>query len=88
MELKISIPKYDPDEGFNYRWQFGYTLKVQYEEGTVVITANKEGLHSLANHLLNLAQETVPEGYHLHFDIDNSLEEGSTELIIQKKANT
>ena len=48
------------------------------------IIANKEGLTSLANHLLNLAQDNVPRGYHLHFDESNSLKDGSSELIIEK----
>ncbi|WP_442945884.1 Imm32 family immunity protein [Ohtaekwangia sp.] len=30
--------------------------------------ANREGIISLANHLLNLAQADVPSGYHLHFN--------------------
>jgi len=39
----------------------------------------------LANHLLNLSQENIPSGYHLHFDEYNSLENGSCDLIIQKQ---
>ncbi|WP_420330042.1 Imm32 family immunity protein [Parachlamydia acanthamoebae] len=39
----------------------------------------------MANHLLNLAQEKVPTNCHFHLDENNSLEKGSTELIIQKK---
>lgn len=50
----------------------------------ITITANKEGFTSLTNHLLHLAQEKIPSGYHLHFDEYNSLEEGSLELIVQK----
>lgn len=44
--------------------------------------ANKSGLISLANHLLNLGQDDISFGHHLHFDEYNSLEEGSSELII------
>lgn len=63
----------------------GFDIEVKYENETVVISANKAGLFSLANHLLNLAQEEIPVGYHLHLDESNSLEEGSVDLIIQKK---
>jgi hypothetical protein len=51
----------------------------------MILTANKEGLLSLANHLLNLAQDKIPSGYHMHFDENNSLEEGSLDLILEKK---
>ena len=53
--------------------------------GSVVVTANKAGLLSLAKQLLFLAQDEVPMGYHFHLDETNSLEQGSLELIIQKK---
>lgn len=86
MELKINVPEYNPENGFEYQWQTGFDLKIQYEDGSVVITANKAGLYSLANHLLNLSQDEIPEGYHLHFDTNNSLEEGSVDLIIQKSS--
>lgn len=51
----------------------------------VLISANNEGLLSLANHLLTLAQKEVPIGSHIHLDEYNSLEEGSIDLIIEKK---
>ena len=63
-------------------WEDGFTIKVRVEDGeTVVISANKEGLLSLADHLKALAQESL--GSHIHYDEYNSLEEGSQELIIE-----
>ena len=53
-----------------------------YDNKDVTISANKEGLLSLANQLLVLA-EGMP-GDHIHYDEHNSLEEGSLELIIEK----
>lgn len=50
--------------------------------GTVVISANKEGLLSLAGQLADLANEKT--GCHIHYDAYNSLEDGSSELIIEK----
>lgn len=50
----------------------------------VIISANREGLLSLANHLLNLAQAEVPCGTHIHLDEYNSLEDGSLDLIVEK----
>ena len=50
----------------------------------VVISANREGLISMVNHLLNLAQVDVPCGTHIHLDEYNALEDGSIDLIIEK----
>ena len=63
-------------------WVDGFTIKVRVESGNVVISANKEGLLSLADQLKNLADEAV--GGHYHYDEYNSLENGSCELIIEK----
>ena len=63
-------------------WMDGFSLKVRVESGNVVISANKEGLFSLAGQLKALADEAA--GCHCHYDEYNSLEEGSCELIIEK----
>ena len=64
-------------------WEDGFTVKVRVEDGdTVVISANKEGLLSLARQLTDLANEET--GCHIHYDAYNSLEDGSSELIIEK----
>ena len=84
MEVKIEIPKYNGDTGITYLWADGFELSIAVDKGAVLIKANKEGLISMANHLLNLAQDDVPKNHHLHFDELNSLEEGSGELIIEK----
>lgn len=84
MEIKLEVPKYSSEVGIKYHWAKGFNIEVKLEDGVVILKANKAGLFSLANHLLNLAQEEIPIGYHLHFDENNSLEAGSAELIIQK----
>lgn len=85
MKIEIEIPKYESQSGIKYSWENGFEILVEQEIKTVSIIANKEGLISLANHLLNLAQDGIPKGFHLHFDENNSLEEGSSELIFFKK---
>ena len=65
-------------------WIDGFSIRVAAENGTVLISANKAGLLSLANHLTGLAEE--PSGDHFHLDEYNSLEDGSAELIIEKTA--
>jgi hypothetical protein len=86
MKINIEIPDYKPESGIIYKWEDGFEIKAVTNNGVIIITANKEGLISLANHFLNLAQDEIPAGHHLHFDEYNSLEEGSNELIIQKSS--
>lgn len=66
----------------NIEWFDGFEIRVAAENGEIVISANREGLLSLAEHLTALA-DGVP-GDHIHYDEHNSLEEGSAELVIEK----
>ena len=66
----------------NIKWIDGYTISVKNGVDTVTISANKEGLLSLADQLIALANEE--SGAHIHYDEYNSLEDGSNELIIEK----
>jgi 8-oxo-dGTP diphosphatase len=65
-----------------FQWIDGFAISVRSENGEVLISANREGLLSLARHLTVLAEESP--GSHFHLDADNSLEEGSAELIVEK----
>jgi hypothetical protein len=85
MKINLEVPEYNPNTGVKYNWETDFDIEVKYKDDVGILIANKAGLFSLANHLLNLAQENIPLGYHLHFDENNSLKEGSVELIIQKK---
>lgn len=80
----MDIPPYSLDKGLDYKWEDKFEIKTEFKDGAIIISANTEGLISLANHFLNLAQRTVPNGYHMHFDDYNSLDDGSVELIVQK----
>ena len=64
-------------------WVDGFEILVSTASGGAVISANKEGLLSLAKQLTALAEETP--GSHIHYDENNSLEEGSAELIFVRK---
>ena len=65
-----------------FKWIDGFEITVRIGGGAAVISANKEGLLSLADHLKTLAEQE--HGDHIHLDEYNSLEEGSAELIIEK----
>ena len=61
-------------------WVDGFEIRVKVDHDAVIISANKEGMLSLAKHLTALA-EAAP-GQHIHYDEYNSLEDKSTELIV------
>ncbi len=63
-------------------WEPGAEIRVRAENGAAVISANREGLLSLAGQLAVLAEETA--GSHIHYDEHNSLEDGSAELIVER----
>ena len=61
-------------------WADGYRISVNADNKEVTISANREGLLSLARQLQMLANGEP--GDHIHYDEYNSLEDGSAELII------
>ena len=63
-------------------WIDGFQIKTAVENNEIIISANKEGMLSLAKQLRALA-DGVP-GDHIHYDAYNSLEEGSAEMVIVK----
>ena len=63
-------------------WIDGFEIRTAVKSNNIVISANREGLLSLAKHLTALADGEP--GEHVHYDEFNSLEEGSTEIIIEK----
>ena len=65
------------------RWTDGFEIRVKTENDVTIISANREGLLSLARQLNDLADEE--KGSHIHYDEYNSLENGSAELIIEKE---
>ncbi len=63
-------------------WEEGSEIRVKVENGTAVISANREGMLSLAKQLMALADRAP--GDHIHYDENNSLETGSAEMIIER----
>ncbi len=64
------------------KWVENFKIKVTAGNNEVVLSANREGLLSLAKQLTALA-DGAP-GDHIHYEEYNSLEEGSAEMIIEK----
>lgn len=65
------------------RWEDGFEIRTSASDGEVTISANREGLLSLAHILTDLTSEKP--GTHVHLDEYNSLEEGSVELVIVRE---
>ena len=63
-------------------WIDGFEIKAAANNREIVISANREGLLSLAKHLAALADGMM--GDHIHYDEYNSLAAGSTEMIIER----
>ena len=84
MEKIITYKSYTPENGFELTWEPNFEIKCETNGKVVKISANTAGLISLANHLVALSQKNVPNGYHLHLDSSNSLEDDSCELILLK----
>ncbi len=70
------------ENSLKIEWVDGFEIKTAAENSEIIISANREGNLSLEKQLTALVQEQP--GSHIHYDEYNSLEEGSTEMIIEK----
>lgn len=64
------------------RWEGAFEIRASVVDGATIISANREGMISLANIMRDLADGRP--GDHVHLDEYNALEEGSCELIIER----
>ena len=70
------------DTVMDIEWVEGYRIFIRMRDNEVLLSANREGLLSLAEQLKTLA-EGKP-GDHFHYDEHNALETGSAQLVIEK----
>jgi len=76
--------------GFQYYWEDGFSIKAEIDINSddgnaIVIKANKAGLISLANHLIELSDDRFVTNHHIHLDESVGLEKGSVELTLMKE---
>lgn len=64
------------------KWIDDFEIKAAANNREIVISANREGMLSLAKHLTALA-DGAP-GDHIHYDENNALEAGSADMIIER----
>ena len=67
-------------------WKEGSSIRMTIKNGEALISANRNGLLSLASQLRALADEK--QGSHIHYDAYNALEDGSDDLIIELVGET
>lgn len=67
MKILIDIPKYDED-GIDVFWEEGADYKIIVGQESVIISANRNAMKSLAKQMLYFVQNDLPDGSHVHFD--------------------
>ena len=85
MDLNIELGTYSPEQGLRLVWVPGYALRVGTADREVTISGNEQGLRSLAQHLLTLADAQVPAGVHAHIEPGLELDDDSATLILDKR---
>ncbi len=83
-ERTVEVGSYSPQQGLRMAWTEGFVIVVTLSADQVVVRANREGLISLAQHLLTLAEDGVPAGAHIHLSPHDALEAGSGELVLER----
>ena len=85
MKLEIEVPDYPAEQGVMRAWAQGFRIAVVTYGAEVVIRANSAGLLSLARHCLILAQDSVPDGFHFHYEVSSDhLQHGSVGLVLER----
>ncbi len=86
MYISVEIAPLSESGAVNLIWNDGFEIEFSIiDNKTAMLAANKEGLIALASHLLALSQDQVVSGAHIHLDEYGALEDGSSELILQRK---
>ena len=95
MKYEIELVEYSPESGLTMTWEPDFRIstlflidndEVPTKDCHFLLCANRDGLISLARILLQLAQDNVPDGVHVHLDeLNGVLEKGSCEIILQRE---
>lgn len=83
--MDLNLGTYSTDDGLQLTWRSGYVLRASATAGNeLLLSGNAEGLRSLAQHLLTLAEDGVPAGVHAHMEPGLELEDDSAALVVEK----
>ena len=85
MRLVIDIPDYDGNS-LDVIWEADSKYEISVQKNSVVISANKDGLISLAKQMLYMANNDLLAGSHVHYDsFFTKMSDECIELVIEKK---
>jgi hypothetical protein len=84
MRSSIEVGEYSMQGGIELKWFGDFEIRVSISGTEVAILANPDGLRSLAQHLMSLAQDGVPDGAHVHFEPGLELEDNSASLVLNR----
>ena len=84
MKITLDIPDYDGD-GLDVIWENGAKYAINIAYNSVVISADKAALVSIAKQMLYMAYNDLPGGSHVHYDSFFTKINGEYELVIEKK---
>lgn len=82
MNINLDIPNYDGN-ALDVIWGKNAHYSIHTYENHVVLSANKDGLISLAKQMLYMAYNDLPYGSHVHFDSFLIVVKYSKELVEQ-----
>ncbi|HEX2058446.1 MAG TPA: hypothetical protein VHI71_08760 [Actinomycetota bacterium] len=88
MRYVIEVPPYSRQDGLEWEWDSEAYLLVRASGSEIHVRGDSVGLRNLAEVLLTLAQEGVPDGVHVHLDTYTSLTEGSSELLLERSSGS
>lgn len=78
----ITPAMYDEATGVGFDPDGDFSLRVEIDRNSVVIVGSRDGLRSLAQMLVDLAEPGVPSGHHVHLSASVCLDEGSSEIAV------
>ena len=84
MRITLDIPDYD-GEGLDVVWENGSKYAIKIADNTVMISANKNALISIAKQMIYMACNNLPVGSHVHYDSFFTETNGEYELVIEKE---
>jgi len=87
-QVNVEITEYTESDGIWYEFSDAGSISVRVTGKSVLISANREGLETLARIALTLAQENVTTGSHVHLEegFGPRVVEGSNPLIVERVA--
>jgi hypothetical protein len=77
--------QYDDQVGVLFDPDGDFSLNVHIVDGAVTIFGNRDGLRSLAQLLVDLAEPSVPLGHHVHLSSTVCLGQGSASIAVVRQ---